>query len=108
MLQQIDEYPEKPRQELIAMRTLISKSVAVVAISLASFPAFAMDSLVIERFYIQNQEPLNTGPKDARSSSLQRVIEDSDSRYENLKKVEIKNHDKLYLHGEGGANYIDK
>ncbi|MBZ9539623.1 hypothetical protein KGQ90_11860 [Modicisalibacter tunisiensis] len=62
------------------MKPSIVKSFAVVAISLASVPAFAMDSLVIERFYIQNKEPLNASHKVADYPGLLRVSEgDKDS-----------------------------
>ncbi|WIX32615.1 hypothetical protein QO259_17680 [Salinicola sp. JS01] len=58
----------------------IVKSFAVVAISLASFPAFAMDSVVIERFYIQNQEPLDTSHKVTDNLDCLRVGEEGEGR----------------------------
>ncbi len=90
------------------MRPLIAKSVASVAIALASLPALAMDSLVIERFYIQNQEPLNIGHASAREPSLQRVSEDTDNQHKYLQEIENKRHDNLRLHDKNRTIHINK
>ena len=106
-LKQIDENPETPHQEDIAMRSLISKSIAIAAISLVSFPALAMDSVVIERFYMQNQSPLYTGHEGASESDLERVtVENGGSQHEG-QKAKMGNHDRQRLSFEGSRVHIE-
>ncbi|WP_163647961.1 hypothetical protein [Modicisalibacter sp. 'Wilcox'] len=78
------------------MRSLLSKSIAIAAISLASFPSLAMDSVAVERFQSQNQTPLSLGHEDASGTGLKKVAEaSSESHKEGLRKVETRHNDSL-------------
>ncbi|MDV6317682.1 hypothetical protein [Chromohalobacter sp. HP20-39] len=91
------------------MRSLLSKSIAIAAISLASFPSLAMDSVAVERFQSQNQAPLNIGREGGGTSSPKMVTEvNGHSQHEGLKKVDMGNHDGLRRNVESRVHAVDK
>ncbi|TDX28341.1 hypothetical protein DFO67_11041 [Modicisalibacter xianhensis] len=80
------------------MKYLLSKGIAIGAISVTVLPALAMDSVVIERFYLQSQEPLNMSHESAKESNYRDVDEDSEINQKNMRKNEDAHHDNMSVY----------
>ncbi|PWW33834.1 hypothetical protein ACRHM7_07265 [Chromohalobacter israelensis] len=91
------------------MKIVLSKFLVVAVILLAPLPSLAMDSVAVERFQSQTQEPLNIGREgDGTSSPARATGVYGHSQHEGLKKVDMGNRDGLRRNVESRVNAIDK